>query len=596
MVWGKAVVRGSPLKNDLVLAGILALAFCLRLAGIQFGLPHLYHADEPIVVNHALAYGMGDFNPHFFKIPPLVSYLLFGVFGLYFVGGRMLGLFRTVVDFEHLFYADPSSFYLMGRFIFGVLMGTATVYLLYRLILKFFGRERALLSAFFLAVSFLHVRDSHYIYTDIPLVLVMVAAFFFLLSLVSSEKRLSLHLASGAMIGLATATKYNGIALVVPYLYIIVVSSLRGVPPERAGRRSNLSTGIASPRVAGLAMTVLSVTLAGFAVFLAYFLLNPYSLLDFGFFCKEITAQAKSQEGVGWMHHLRYSLIGGMGFPLFFFALAGMIRALVRWDSLRGIFAVFLLSYYVILAFAAQPYDRYVLPLLPFLVFFAADLVLILAERFGKYRKPVLGLVVGGLVFPSLLQSVLFDRVMTAKDTRTLAKEWIEENIAGGSHLALGWDFYMPRLAFSKNQLLEKKEEVLRGGLHSRERLRKLDYLLAHSSGAKPSYNLFFLLNEPEKHPRFLLARPVLPYDLGLLKDRGIDYVIVARMRQNQEPRIFYDELGRQAELVIEFNPYRNVARKWPIDRQPLTGGPFLFEDLWLRERNGQIIEVYKLH
>ena len=68
------------LKNQrLLLFSILALAFLVRIVGIQFGLPNLYHADEPIIVNHAMAYGTGDFNPHFFKIPPLVSYLLFVV-------------------------------------------------------------------------------------------------------------------------------------------------------------------------------------------------------------------------------------------------------------------------------------------------------------------------------------------------------------------------------------------------------------------------------------------------------------------------------------------------------------------------------------
>ena len=67
-----------PGQRRLTLWGILALAFLLRLVGVQFGLPHLYHADEPIVVNHAVAYGAGDFNPHFFKIPPLVKINLWG--------------------------------------------------------------------------------------------------------------------------------------------------------------------------------------------------------------------------------------------------------------------------------------------------------------------------------------------------------------------------------------------------------------------------------------------------------------------------------------------------------------------------------------
>ena len=66
-------------RNSLILLLILAFAFFLRIWGVHFGLPYAYHADEPIVIHHALAYGSGDLNPHFFNIPPLVSYLLFAL-------------------------------------------------------------------------------------------------------------------------------------------------------------------------------------------------------------------------------------------------------------------------------------------------------------------------------------------------------------------------------------------------------------------------------------------------------------------------------------------------------------------------------------
>ena len=67
---------------------IILLGAVLRLWGISFGLPYQFHQDEPIIVNHALAYGTGDFNPHFFIIPPLTSYILFFFYGIYFFAGR----------------------------------------------------------------------------------------------------------------------------------------------------------------------------------------------------------------------------------------------------------------------------------------------------------------------------------------------------------------------------------------------------------------------------------------------------------------------------------------------------------------------------
>ena len=71
-------------RTYLILPLIIILGFASRIIGIDFGLPFLYHNDEPIVVNYALAYGRGDFNPHFFYVPPFLSYLLFSEYLVYF--------------------------------------------------------------------------------------------------------------------------------------------------------------------------------------------------------------------------------------------------------------------------------------------------------------------------------------------------------------------------------------------------------------------------------------------------------------------------------------------------------------------------------
>ena len=202
---------------------ILFLGLLLRVTALHFGLPDLYHADEPIVVNHALAYGTWDFNPHFFKIPPLLSYLLFGVCGISFLLGKIFGFFGTVQDFEYLFYRDPTTFYLLGRLVFGAFVGTISIYLLYRLIARYFSRPVAVASAFFLSVCFLHVRDSHYLYPDIPLVMIMVISFWPFLEIVHRGNTGRLHLISGLLIGMATAMKYNGGSLILPHLFAGVV-------------------------------------------------------------------------------------------------------------------------------------------------------------------------------------------------------------------------------------------------------------------------------------------------------------------------------------------------------------------------------------
>ncbi len=112
---------------------ILIVGGGLRLLGISFGLPHLFHADEPRAIHHALSYSTGDLNPHYFWLPPLLSYVLFVLFGLYFLVLGGLGGVGSVAEFGELFLRDPSSFYLIGRVAIGVSLGVASLYLVYRI-------------------------------------------------------------------------------------------------------------------------------------------------------------------------------------------------------------------------------------------------------------------------------------------------------------------------------------------------------------------------------------------------------------------------------------------------------------------------------
>ena len=554
--------------NRLPIFLILALAFTLRVLGVNFGLPDLYHADEPIVVNHALAFGSGDFNPHFFKIPPLVSYLLFSIYGLFFLLGKTAGLFGSVQDFELLFYANPTAFYLLARLIFGVLLGTLSVYVFYRFLLKTDSLERALVGALLLSVCLLHVRQSHYVYADIPLVLVMILAYFPLMKTAHGEARLRDHVVMGFYLGLATAIKYNGGVLIIPYFFAL------GWPSKKK--------------------LFYSCFLTLGAAFITFVLLNPYAFLDFKFFVQEIYHESEAHRGgVPWFYHATYSLANAMGWPLFLVSLFGLGKALFHKDKARQTFAFFAISYYVVLCRWGQPYPRYVLPLLPVLFLFASDvLVNFFGAAIGKKRFWIF-LVTLLLALPTFLHAVLFDRVMLAPDNRTLAKTWIEENIATGSKIALEQDFYMPRLRFSPAQLEEKKFKLGAESFHAQAKMRKLNFLLSEAL-KRPSYELYELSHDVQVKENFILAMPKLPYELQALRAARIDYVITVRVWETDLHQEFYEILEKQAKLVAEFNPYRGAKRLWPYTH-PLTGGPFLFRDLWERARNGQPLKIYKI-
>ncbi|HPN73440.1 MAG TPA: glycosyltransferase family 39 protein, partial [Candidatus Omnitrophota bacterium] len=153
------------------------------------------------MVNHALAYGTGDLNPGFFAIPPLTSYILFSLYGLMFLIGKVMGAWQGTQDFAVSFFRDPTIFYLVGRFFIGVLPGTASIFLTYKLAERSLTKNAALFAAAVMSFSFLNVVNSHYIYTDMlltALILLTYERLFFLFK----APNLKNYCLSGLFIGL----------------------------------------------------------------------------------------------------------------------------------------------------------------------------------------------------------------------------------------------------------------------------------------------------------------------------------------------------------------------------------------------------------
>jgi hypothetical protein len=122
--------RKTDNKRWQVVLLIFLLAFSLRIWGISFGLPGIDHGDEAEVVNHAVRFGTGDFNPHRFQYGSLVQYILFFFYGFYYALGYLLGYFSSVHQFALHFVQDPTLFYLIARGL-SALLGAATFFISY---------------------------------------------------------------------------------------------------------------------------------------------------------------------------------------------------------------------------------------------------------------------------------------------------------------------------------------------------------------------------------------------------------------------------------------------------------------------------------
>ena len=94
---------------------------------------------------------------------------------------------------------------------------------------------RGLVAALFMALAFLHVRDSHYATTDITMTFLLMLSISFLIDGHLAKRRRDFVI-GGIIGGLAAATKYNAVLLIVP----LITSYLLNIFEQsaRAGRQA----------------------------------------------------------------------------------------------------------------------------------------------------------------------------------------------------------------------------------------------------------------------------------------------------------------------------------------------------------------------
>ena len=110
----------------------------------------------------------GDPNPRMFDYPSVYIYFVAGLFALYYFWGLLSGRFSGPSAFAEAFRDHWEPFFLLARGA-TALMGTLSVGVVHLIAAPLFGTAAGLLSALFLSGAFLHVRDSHYATTDVPL-------------------------------------------------------------------------------------------------------------------------------------------------------------------------------------------------------------------------------------------------------------------------------------------------------------------------------------------------------------------------------------------------------------------------------------------
>ena len=407
------------------LAGVLVMAALLRLGGINFGLPQLYHWDEKMYF-HGAFYTWATGGSTESLVYGNVNYLLLPVYWLLaLVKGIGLGpdaLPRMITSY----LSDPSPFYLLGRTVW-VGLQVLAVWFCYRTGAMALNRRAGLIAAAFVAVAFLPVSEGHYVKGDSTAMLGVTLSAWAALRLVQSPTRRN-YLLLGAAIGLSIAFKF--------YTYTLVVVPVVCHLLAWRGLRTRF---VEAPRL----------VFTGVGALLAFLVTLPAPLLDpvgtWNTFNIEAAARLASAPTGGvpvWLYYWTGHLRDGLGGPLLLCGLGGLALWLARRDRARLVLLAFPVLLYVGLLTRTNGFARYAIPLVPFLALAAGDLLdsgaRLVSSRWrlpGKAVAGALALMLALVAVPSLLNDVRFDVYAGGPDTRQAATAWIEANIPAGASI-----------------------------------------------------------------------------------------------------------------------------------------------------------------
>ena len=545
-------------------AVVLAVALGLRAWGVRHGMPYAYNADENAhFVPGAIGLFGHDLNPHYFVNPPAFTYLLHAVFAVWF-GGR-----DGVSD---AYATDPEAVFVVARLTAAVL-GTIAVGLVYLAGARLFDRRVGLLAAAVMAVAFLPVFYGKLALNDVPTLAPIALSLWGTAGILRRGWALD-HLIAGVGLGLACATKYTGGIVLLP---LVTAALLADRPTGRA------------LRMLGLALLAAAV---------AFFVANPYSVLDFDAFRDGLQHQSDAagdelgKLGLGhengWAYYA-WTTTWGLGWAPALLALAGL-GFLAREDRRAlAVLAPAPLLFVVFMGSQERYFGRWLLPVFPVACLLAAYAVVRLVDLAGA-RRP--GLVpalaaTGAVVLcgQGLIYAVHSGLVMSREDTRNLTRSWLVAHVPERGRIVVepvvpdAWatDIGHPS-PLTANGARWVKFPTSRSNI-------------ANDGSRVPGKGRIVNIEDYE--------RTLFPGLIDRYEAKGYCHVIsgsTQRGRAEADPEevpgaiAYYRELERRADLVFQATPYRRGADQVPFS----FDFSFNFYPL-AYERPGPVVQVWRL-
>ena len=425
--------RAASRRQRLIFVAILGVAAALRFWGLGFGLPNtVTRPDENIVVGTAAGFTIRrTLNPGFFSYPSLYLYVLGGLDAAGCAGGILLRVFPDINGCTAAWARNWTPVFMTARIV------TATTGIAAVAAVVAIGRRLYPLAgwfaAIFLAVAFLHVRDSHYGATDVPMTTILLAAVL-LIQRAHEQPSRGRFLIAGLVAGLAASTKYNAVLVGASAVLSQLVAWV--FPGDRRDVRHT---------------QLFWFTIAAASGFLIG---TPYALIAPSRVWHDAHAESLHLLGghagirldIAWRYHALVTLPHGLGWPLFLTGAVGVLMAFARKPREAGLIFAFPIIYYFVAGRGYTVFTRYMIPVVPFLCLGAGAAIAAVIETGGPGTIRIRRLVAVALAvlcaLPTASKAIALDRILSRTDSRVLVAQWLEARAWRGASILLASSSY----------------------------------------------------------------------------------------------------------------------------------------------------------
>lgn len=570
---GRLLISSKNFKPHSLIA-LFIVSWIIRLWGVRyFPFPHFrFFADELLFCRKALEIGVDSWNPHYFFKPSFLIYFLHPFFKF------LAFLNPDLVTQEYM----ATEFFILGRVLMA-LLGALTVLAVYFLGKYLFDEKTAWLGALFLAVSFIHVRQSHYVMVDTPMTFFCTVALIYAVR-IYLKGGIKDYLLAGVFTGLATGTKYNAIILVVS---LVTAHVLRGL--SLGGRWRDLFFN--RKIVLTLLLTLL------FFGFTTPYLLN-WSTAHKTFLSIKSTIRGK---GILYFHlgfYLFEALGVGMGSIALLLCFYSVSKQIWKGDLKSWIVLSFALISFWVFVTSRMEYVRYVLPLIPLVCIFSAQAVFEISSLFRRnmVRWMVLVILCGGILLPNAIKAFAFGRILLKEDSRSIASRWMGQHIPVGSHVLMDLSV-SPPVGGSPDQLPAFNELLNKYRKHYYSPyLAKYRMFLTEKYPS--NFYVHFYFHTSPGRVWLLNGDRVKEISFERLWQERIvthivivDYLTKNKMLMTPE-NDFVQFLNTRCFPICEISPYKEGREPDQLAWEDIVGP---WEQLWNRVRPGPKVTIYRV-